>query len=123
VTHDNEGRPRHATGTTQDITVQVETEQTLRERERQLAEAQRLARLGSWHLDLATGALTWSDEIFSILEIERGAFAHSYESFLGFVHPDDRARLDDVYRRSVEERTEYVFEHRLLMPDGRIKWV
>lgn len=123
VTRDNEGRPLHATGTTQDITVQVETEQTLRERERQLAEAQRLARLGSWHLDLATNELTWSDEIFRILEIERGAFAHSYESFLGFVHPDDRARLDDVYRRSVEERTEYVFEHRLLMPDGRIKWV
>ncbi len=91
--------------------------------EKRLDETQRLAQLGFWELDLTRNALTWSAEIFRIFEIDPQRFGASYEAFLAVVHPQDRARVDAAYRESVEGRTPYHIEHRLLMADGRIKHV
>ncbi len=88
-----------------------------------LNEAQRLAKLGSWELDLVTGELLWSDEIFRLFEIDPAGFAASYEAFLELVHPDDRPTVDAAYKSSVQTRKPYQIEHRLALPDGRIKWV
>lgn len=88
-----------------------------------LDETQRLAQLGSWELDLTCNTLTWSAEIFRIFEIDPQRFGASYEAFLAAVHPQDRARVDAAYRESVERRTPYQIEHRLLMADGRVKHV
>jgi PAS domain S-box-containing protein len=95
----------------------------LEKTERRLTQAQAIAKLGSWELDLRTNRLHWSDEIFRIFEIDPQRFGASYEAFLSLVHPDDRARLDTVYRESVAMRKPYFFRHRLLMADGRVKWV
>jgi PAS domain S-box-containing protein len=88
-----------------------------------LREAQRLALLGSWELDIVAGALTWSDEIYRIFEIDPSRFGASYEAFLNAIHPDDRESVDAAYSSSVQSRTPYEIDHRLLMPDGRIKHV
>ena len=88
-----------------------------------LNEAQRLAKLGSWELDLLSDELEWSDEIFRLFEIDKSRFAGSYQTFLDLIHPDDRDRVNLAYTRSLETCTEYEINHRLLMPDGRIKWV
>jgi diguanylate cyclase (GGDEF)-like protein/PAS domain S-box-containing protein len=88
-----------------------------------LNEAQRIAGIGSWSLDLATGELIWSDEIFRLFEIDPGRFTPSYESFLGAIHPEDRERVNQAYVDSVANRTPYEISHRLLFPDGRIKFV
>ena len=95
----------------------------LRESSRRLNEAQRLARVGSWELDLVSGRLTWSDEIFRLFEIDPSRFAASYEAFLNAIHPDDRQAVDAAYTRSLETREPYEIDHRLRMPDGRIKHV
>lgn len=95
----------------------------LRESEAQLNDAQQLARLGSWALDLRHNRLVWSDEIYRIFEIDPRAFGASYEAFLAAVHPDDRAAVHDAYQRSVAERRPYEIVHRLLFADGRIKHV
>jgi PAS domain S-box-containing protein len=89
----------------------------------QLAEAQRLAGIGSWELDLRTNALAWSEETFRIFEVAPASFGGSYEAFLAIVHPDDRSLVDDAHRSSVAHRTPYDLAHRLRMADGRIKWV
>jgi len=91
--------------------------------EKSLNEAQRMAHLGGWELDLTEQALHWSDEIFRIFEIDPARFDATYEGFLGLVHPDDREALDLAYRASVAERSPYDLKHRLLMPDGRVKHV
>lgn len=91
--------------------------------EARLKEAQRLTHLGNWELDLERGTLWWSDEVFHIFELDRTGSEPSYELFLDTVHPEDRERVDRAYRESVEQRTPYRVEHRLLMPDGRIKYV
>lgn len=95
----------------------------LRQNQEQLREAQRLARVGSWEMDLVSRKLVWSDELFHIFEQDPATTVASYELFLQIVHPDDRSRVDKAYRDSVANRTPYEIEHRLIMPDGRVKVV
>ncbi|MBU0665566.1 MAG: bacteriohemerythrin [Proteobacteria bacterium] len=91
--------------------------------EAQLKEAQRLAQLGSWELDLTNNHLQWSDEIYRIFEIDPEKFGASYEAFLNTVHPEDRESVDHVYQNSLMDHLPYEITHRLLMADGRIKYV
>ena len=86
-------------------------------------DAQKLAQLGYWHLNLQTNHLYWSDEIFHIFEIDPKKFAASYEAFVEAVHPEDRENVTRAYEESVQNQTQYDITHRLQMQDGRIKWV
>jgi DNA-binding NtrC family response regulator len=92
-------------------------------REELLLEAEELALLGHWELDLASNVLYWSDDIYRIFELDPVRFGATYEAFLRMVHPDDRAAVNGAYTRSLEERTSYDIVHRLLLADGRIKYV
>ena len=91
--------------------------------EKRLAEAQRIAHIGSWELDLTSKSLTWSDEIFRIFELDPRQFGASYDAFLDIVHPEDREMVDRAYTKSVADHRPYNIEHRLLLPEGRVKHV
>ena len=106
-----------------DITEHKVAEQRLRHSEYGLAEAQRIAHLGNWELDLVNDTLTWSDEIYRIFEIDPKNFTASYEAFLNRIHPEDREMVNKAYKESVEKKRPYDIVHRLLMSDGRIKYV
>jgi len=95
----------------------------LRENREQLNEAQRIAGVGSWTLDLRNNHLEWSDEIYRLFELDQTHFAPSYEAFLDAVHPEDREKVDRAYSESLEKRLPYEITHRLLMGDGRTKYV
>ncbi|OYV15157.1 MAG: hypothetical protein CG439_2926, partial [Methylococcaceae bacterium NSP1-2] len=88
-----------------------------------LNEAQHLAHIGNWELDLLANRLTWSDEVFRIFEIDKERFEPSYEAFLESIHPDDREAVNTAYKRSLETRQAYAITHRLLFADRRIKYV
>lgn len=120
---DEENRHIGYRGTTQDITEHREAEIALRQSQRMLADAQRIAQLGSWELDLKTDILTWSQDIYQIFEIDPARFRASYKAFLDTVHPDDREKVHKAYTESLANRSPYEIVHRLRMPDGRIKWV
>jgi len=106
-----------------DVTEKKLADAALKESAQRLNEAQRIAQIGSWELDLASGQLAWSDEIFRLFEIDKTAFGASYEAFLNAIHPEDRERVNQAYTDSLASRTPYEIAHRLRMPDGRIKWV
>jgi PAS domain S-box-containing protein len=106
-----------------DVTGRKKMEESLRNNRRSLAEAQRIGQMGSWELDLASGELEWSDEIYRILEIDPGAFGASHAIFLNAVHPDDRKLAMRAYTESLEDRISFGIDYRLLFPDGRIKYV
>src|SRR3990172_12809758 len=103
------------------ISRQARTNQVLRESEARLNEAQSVATLGSWELNLVTGRLIWSDEIYRIFEIDPSQFGATYEAFLAAAHPEDREAVNKAYTDSLANKTPYVIEHRLVTTDGRIK--
>ncbi len=94
-----------------------------RRNELRLHETQKLARIGGWELEIPTQFLRWSDEVYRIFELDPEQFGASYQAFLDLVHPDDRARVDELYSSSLRDRKPYQAVHRLLMKDGRIKHV
>ncbi|MGZ3417328.1 MAG: hybrid sensor histidine kinase/response regulator [Polyangiales bacterium] len=128
--NDDDGRPAGVVAVGLDITERRRAERAmdeqrdaLRRSAAQLAEAEHIAQLGSWSLDLVKNELVWSDEIFHIFEIDRKHFGASYEAFLAAIHPADRAMVDVAYKRSLDDHEPYEILHRLLMRDGRIKHV
>ncbi len=95
----------------------------LKRREARLKEAEHLALLGHWELDLTSNTLYWSDEIYHIFDLSSDEFGATYEAFIEAVHPDDRDLVNQAYTRSVKDRTGYDIVHRLLLRDGTVKYV
>jgi PAS domain S-box-containing protein len=95
----------------------------IRRSESRLKEAENLARLGHWELDLISNTLYWSDEIYRIFELDPQEFGATYEAFLATVHPEDIHFVNKAFRESVRKKTGYDLVHRLLLKDGRVKFV
>ncbi len=102
-----------------DITQRKQTEERLIVWE----EAQLLANLGSWKWDILTGALTWSDELYRILGLDREAFCPTHQTFHDLLHPDDRALFKDALDDCLNGRRPYDCELRIVRPDGTVRTV
>ena len=105
-----------------DITAQKQAQEAVRESEARLAEAQRLARVGSWEIELGTGRITWSQEMYRIFEFDPAEGPPDYEGFRARYHPDDLARRDEVYAAALAGGTSYELDLRLVLPSGRPCW-
>ena len=84
-------------------------------------DVQRIAHIGVWEIDLATGALTWSTELYRICEADPEKSDASFATFLSAVHPEDRELVAEAYMASIKNVAPYDITHRLLMKDGRVK--
>jgi diguanylate cyclase (GGDEF)-like protein/PAS domain S-box-containing protein len=120
---DKAGKAKKMSGVVIDITEQKTIEIALKQSEENLKQAQKMAHIGSWELDIARNKLSWSDEIFEIFEVDKQTFGASYEAFLAFVHPEDRKLVNETYIKSIGSGQSYELEHRLLLPNGKIKYV
>jgi len=101
----------------------VENQKQLIQKERSLAEAQLIARVGSWEWDVDAGTLLWSDEIYRIFGLQPQEFGATYEAFLGAVHPEDRQLVTDRVNQALAQEREYDVEHRIVLPDGTVRFV
>ena len=125
VGRDEQGNPISATVVGHDITERKKMERALRESEERLRRAEEIAHLGSWELDVATGRLAWSEEVYRIFGLERHDFEGTYEAFLERVHPRDRQAVEAAYAASLQEgRDSYEIEHRVVQKKtGDVRWV
>jgi C4-dicarboxylate-specific signal transduction histidine kinase len=98
------------------------SQKALRESEKYLAEAQRVSHAGSFGWSVASGELIWSEETYRIFECDR-AVKPTLELVLQRVHPDDLVLVQRTIDRAASSVKDFDFEHRLLMPDGSVKYV
>ena len=120
---DDHGNPLRVVGVIQDITERKRAEEAIETSAFRLNEAQQLAHIGSWELDIINNSLHWSNEIYRLFEIDPEKFDATYEAFLNAIHPDDRELVNSAYTNSLKDKTPYTIDHRLLFADGRIKYV
>lgn len=120
---DAHGKVVAVEGIATDITEHKALQELVKQQNRRLARAQQMAQMGIWELDVASGQLSWSDEVYKIYELDPAIHAPTYELFLQMVFADDRDKIDKAYKRSLETREPYRTGHRLQMADGRIKYV
>jgi len=95
----------------------------IRESENNLKDAQKIAKLGYWKLDITTNKLTWSDEIYRIFGFKPQEFSPTYNDFLEKVHPEDRDKVNEAYLSSLKNKVPYKIEHRILLATGEIKYL
>lgn len=89
--------------------------------ERQLEAAQKITHIGSWEWDLATGVVTWSDELYRIYGLEPRSHPITLAFFLERVHPDDRARVQGEVAAALERGGRFSHLERVIRPDGSVR--
>jgi PAS domain S-box-containing protein len=105
-------------GTLLDVTERKMAEEKLRQSESLLAEAEHLAGVGSWSLDLRDQKVTWSDELYQIFGIKQSEFDHSLETVIRCSHPEDKGFIEQVVEEAMKTHKPYNFHYRMLRPDG-----
>jgi diguanylate cyclase (GGDEF)-like protein/PAS domain S-box-containing protein len=93
------------------------------EREEALAEAQRLATLGSWTWDQGAPEMVWSAEMYRIFGVRRGVFRPTLQDWVSLVQPADRARLTSAVRTALAEHQPYELEFTICPPGESVRVV
>jgi diguanylate cyclase (GGDEF)-like protein/PAS domain S-box-containing protein len=103
-----------------DITERRAAQRALEASERRLADAQHVAHLGSFELDLVSGEIIWSDEHFRLMGLEP-AQPPSNDAFLSMVHPDDTAAVRHVWRDAIKRGLPFDIEMRVIRADSQVR--
>ncbi|MDN4173525.1 response regulator [Nocardioides sp. SOB77] len=93
------------------------------ERERALADAQEIARVGSWTWEPRTDLAEWSEQMYRIAGRDPRTWRPTLSSFLALVHPDDRDRVAEAIAAVLEGEESFSFDARVIRPDGTVRWV
>jgi len=121
---DRDGTVVARRGIIQDITERVLQDRAQSETEERLARAQQVARIGSWYRDLATGKAEYSDQAFRILGGDIADEAPSFESYVAFLHPEDRDRFLATVEQNGYLQKPYEQEYRIRRGDtGEIRHI
>lgn len=106
-----------------DISERKLFERNLIQNQNRLKRAQEIAHLGNWELNLLTNSAKWSDESYKIYGITSPNFDHTFESWLSFIHPEDLQQVKEVIRKGYENMEDYSVYHRIIRPDGSIRYL
>lgn len=102
---------------------QKRMEAALQQSEERLRLALHAAQMGIWDWDCQTHRITWTERNESLFGLVPGTFKGTYEAFLELVHPEDRETVHQAVSRSLEQKTNYSLENRIIHSDGRVRWI
>jgi PAS domain S-box-containing protein len=121
---DASGQIVEVIGTTMDVTERKRVEDSLRQSESYLAEAQKLTHTGSWAWRLADRkAVHLSTEWYRIYDFDPAQGAPTWEEYFERLHPEDRPKLKNTIECAIMEKADYDVEFRVLLPNGMVKWL
>lgn len=94
----------------------------LRKNQERLNKSQLFANIGSWDWDISNEEFFWSDRIWGLLGYE-SSVTPSYKNFIKSVHPEDKQKVRNAIKCCVNGEGDYNIEHRVVWPDGSIRWL
>lgn len=119
--YDENGDLEKIVGICLDVTERRASEERLRKNERALAEAQKMAHLGSWIWDIPSDTVTWSAELYRIYGLTPDEGGQTFEQYLERVHPDDREMAREIVMQAYGDGAPFSFEERIIRPDGETR--
>ena len=116
-------RDAYLLGVTRDISKRKKNIDELRISQARLAEAEKIAHLGHWDLNLLTDELVWSEEVYRIFGLNSPNSGRTYENFLDYIHPDDREFVEQAVSDALNKGKPYSIDHRIILPDKTLRYV
>ncbi len=121
IERDKNNNPVRMCGIHMDFTERRKAQEELKESEKKLKEAQRMARLGHWYWDVKTGDVEWSDEVYNIFELDSNEFTPQINSILELSPwPEDNQRDQELIQKAIKSKEPGKYEQKFLKPDGSI---
>jgi PAS domain S-box-containing protein len=115
---DNEGRVDIIIHSVTDVTGKIRAEEKRKESDSNLAEAQKMAKMGNWDLDCETGKITWSNELHNVFGTDKKTFAESLSSFLSLIDTEDKDFILENCRHTRETGDRFTVEYHITTPQG-----
>jgi PAS domain S-box-containing protein len=123
IVRDTDGKAIRMVGIHTDISDRKHAEYSLEQRQAELNEAQRLAKIGSWHWNPVTDTVIWSDELYRIAGRDPKLHAVRYEDHQTLYTPESWERLQTVVNQALKDGTPYSTELEMIRADGDRRWV
>ncbi len=95
----------------------------LTKKQQQLELAQKISHIGSWELDFANYSVKWSNELYKIYGVDSHNFIPTIESFMAFVHPDDKQHVMSIANDHYQSKTSLNYFYRIIRPDGEVRTI
>jgi len=123
ATYDTNGQLENISGFTRDVTDENLARQALSESESRYALGEKIGRFGTWHRDIATGVLTYTDGVYDVLGVSKTDYPHTHDALLALIHPEDRDFFEQTILEWQTRNESYEYDHRIVRPDGEIRYV
>ncbi len=123
IEYNPDKKPYRTYGIIQDITEQKEEKEALLKKQKLLNESQRIAKMGSWELNLENNIFDWSESSYQLFGFNKKNIPVTPEDFINLVYPDDRKKVIESSSRTLEKGRIDDEEFRILLPDGELKYI
>jgi PAS domain S-box-containing protein len=120
---DQSGKIIGASTIARDITQNKKLEYEAKLREKQILEAQQIAHLGYWELDIIKGDLEWSKELYKIYGLDPNDRKITYKDFLVCIHPEDRSFVNNSFEKALINFQAFRLDHRIILQDGSLRYI